>query len=130
MDVGSGAEEPHGRARAMPDSVFPVQPGRAPDFTDLAAWGGNVYALMRNGQVVLRLEQSEGAWAEGRGVSYAATENDPRFIYADATFGLAEGLALTSDRIFVALDNNGQARAAAPGDLRPLLFVFRRPPGF
>jgi hypothetical protein len=128
VSLGVGTARIH--AQVMADSIFDIRPGRLPDFADLAVDRGNVYALMRNGHLVVQLERRAGAWVEGHAVSYAAAENDGRFIYADDKFGLAEGLALTADRIFVALDNNGQARESAPGDSRPLLFVFRRPPGF
>lgn len=130
MDVSVDSGEPVGRTQAMLDSIYPVRPGRVPDFADLTVAESNVYALMRNGHLVVRLERRAGAWVEERAVSYAAAENDARFIYADDEFGLGEGLALTADRIFVVLDNNGQARVSAPKDSRPLLFVFRRPPGF
>lgn len=119
-----------GHARAMPGSIYAVPRGRPPDFTDLAVDAGQLYALARNAHLVVRLDRREGSWVEGQGLSYALAENDPRYVYADATFGLGEGLALTADRIFVVLDNNGQARVSAPADIRPLLFVFRRPPGF
>jgi hypothetical protein len=114
----------------MADSIFDISPGRPPDFADLAVDRGNVYALMRNGHLVVRLEPRADAWVEAQAVSYAAAENDAHFIYADDEFGLGEGLALTSDRIFVVLDNNSQTRESAPEDARPLLFMFRRPPGF
>lgn len=128
VTLGSGA--PEVTVQTMPESAYPLPHGRPPDFSDLSVAEGEVYALVRNGHLVVRLERREGRWVEGQGVSYAAAENDARNIYADVTFGLGEGLALTGDRIFVVLDNNGQTRAGAPADSRPLLFVFRRPPGF
>jgi len=130
VEVALGSGGPKVVVQTMAESSYALPHGRPADFSDLSVAEGEVYALMRNGHLVVRLERREGAWVEGQGASYAAAENDPRYIYADATFGLAEGLALTQDRIFIVLDNNGQARASAPADFRPLLFIFRRPPGF
>ena len=100
---------------------------RPADFSDLSAADGRVYALVRNAHLVVRLNRSAEGWREERAWSYAATENDPRFVYADTSFGLGEGLAIGPHEVFVVLDNNGQARRAAPADRRALLFRFARP---
>jgi hypothetical protein len=115
------------KAWAMPESVYPLPVGRPPDFADLATTGGQVYALLRNAHLVVRLRRTTRGWAEGEAWSYAATENDERFAYADQKFGMAEGLAFGEDEVFIILDNNGIPRAASAEDRRPLLYVFARP---
>jgi hypothetical protein len=115
------------RAWAMPDSAYALAQGRDPDFADLTLTGGEVYALVRNAHAVVKLTRTPDAWIEGRAFSYAAVENDPRWAYQNRTYGLAEGLAIGEHQVFVVLDTNGQARAADPGDRRPLLLVFERP---
>jgi hypothetical protein len=123
---------PDGESRApqlwaMPESVWPVPRNRPADFSDLTFCDGRVYALVRNAHLVVRLQRTTRGWREERAWSYAAAENDPRFVYADTRFGLGEGLAIGPSEVFVVLDNNGQSRLAAPADHRALLFRFARP---
>jgi hypothetical protein len=115
------------QAWSMPLSTHAVPPGREPDFADLTDAGLKIYALVRNGHLIVELEQSSKGWQEQRAWSYALAENDPRYVYEDTRFGLAEGLAMSEEAVFIVLDNNGQARRAAPNNRRPLLFVFERP---
>jgi hypothetical protein len=116
------------RVWVMPGGAYPLPRQRPADFTDLAVVGGQVLALVRNAHLVVQLTRTSGGWQEGPAWSYAAAENDPRWRYADAKFGLGEGLAVNEAEVFVVLDNNEQPRAAAPADRRALLFRFRRPP--
>ena len=111
----------------MLESAWPVPQQRPADFSDLSVVGGRVYALVRNAHLLVRLERTRRGWREERAWNYAAAENDPRFVYADTRFGLAEGLAIGPNEIFIVLDNNGQSRRAAPADQRTLLFRFARP---
>jgi hypothetical protein len=104
-------------------------PGRSFDFSDLTTFEGSVYALERNAHLVVQLRRHADGYVMPRVWSFGATENDPRFAYQDRTFGLAEGLAIDREHVFVVLDNNGDQRAADRADRRPLLFVFRRPAG-
>ncbi|HWA73708.1 MAG TPA: esterase-like activity of phytase family protein [Polyangiaceae bacterium] len=115
------------RAWAMPESAYPPPGGREPDFSDLTTFEKRVYALERNSHLIVCLEPTPGRWLEREAWSYAKTENDPRFLYENSSFGLAEGLAIDETHVFLVLDNNREARAAAPSDHRPLLFIFRRP---
>lgn len=115
------------KAWAMPDSICTPPPGRDNDFADLAVWNGQVFALERNCHVVMRIERTAIEWVERGGWSYARTENDPRFAYADRAFGVAEGLAIDDQHIFIVVDNNHDHLAAAPNDRRPRLFVFKHP---
>jgi hypothetical protein len=125
-----GAQRPTSEARAwaMPDSLYPPPAGRNPDFADLATSGSAVYALERNAHLIVRIERGERAWLEREAWSFGRVENDPRFVCADTSFGLAEGLAMDDQHVYVVLDNNRDARAADTTDHRSLLFIFARPP--
>jgi len=124
------------RAWVLPPAKCPPPPGRGDDLADLTVWQGNVYGLERNAHLVSRLERDATTWVEREVWSYARTENDPRYAYENRAFGLAEGLALDANHVFLVLDNNhnrraqtqnGQAGTQKEPDRRPLLFVFRRP---
>ena len=115
------------RVWAMPDGIYPVAPGRECDFADLATADGEVYALERNSHLVVRLERTTDRWEEREAWSYARTENDARFSYRDSRYGVAEGLAIDRDHVYIVTDNNRLPRTADPDDHRPQLFVFARP---
>jgi hypothetical protein len=115
-----------GMAWAVPGSAFEVPAGRSLDFADLTVFDGSVYALVRNLNLVVRLERTGSEWREREGWSYAKTENDPRYTYEDRRYGLGEGLAIDQERVYLVLDNNERRRTAVE-DTRPLLFIFRRP---
>jgi hypothetical protein len=129
-----GLRDEHDRAQvdvqawAMPDSICTPPPGRVNDFADLAVWNGQVFALERNCHVVMRIERAATAWVERGGWSYARTENDPRFAYHDRRFGVAEGLAIDEQHVYIVMDNNHDYLAADGNDRRPRLFVFHHPP--
>lgn len=125
LSFGGGAAE--ARAWQLPASKHPAPKGRCDDFADLTLAGDQVFALYRNAHLVQRLERGATDWQEREAWSYAATENDPRFAFDDATFGLAEGLVVDRFFVFVVLDANGTHRKSDAGDTRPLLFVFKRP---
>ena len=115
------------QAWAMPGSICTPPPGRENDFADLAVWNGQVFALERNCHVVMRIERSATEWVERGGWSYARTENDPRFVYRDRRFGVAEGLAIDDRHVFIVTDNNHDHLLADPADRRPRLFIFHHP---
>jgi hypothetical protein len=127
IELGDAPDVSRSFAWAMPDSLYPVPKGRKPDFADLTVADGQVYALERNSHLVVRLARTDEGWEEREAWSYAAAENDPRFIYREATYGLAEGIAIDRDHVFLVTDNNRLGRAADPGDRRPLLFILARP---
>lgn len=117
-----------GRAEAwaLDESAYAPPKGRNVDFADLAGAGTAVYALERNSHLVVRIERSGNRWLEREAWSFAEAENDPRYAYEDQEYGLAEGLAITEERVYVVLDNNNDRRRGTR-DARPMLFVFRRP---
>jgi uncharacterized protein YjiK len=127
IELAEDGDLTRAKAWAMPESVHTPPPGRTADFADLSVAQGNVYALQRNSHLIVRIERTDERWEEREAWSYARTENDPRFAYESRVYGVAEGLAIDGDHVFVVTDNNGLARAADPHDRRPLLFVFARP---
>ncbi len=127
LELGVGHAPAAADVQLMPASVYPAEPGRHEDFADLTHSRGQLYALVRNAHLIVRLEREPGGWREGRAFSFRNAENDPRYRYESRTYGLAEGLAMSEREVFVVLDNNGQAREADRGDRRPMLFIFERP---
>jgi hypothetical protein len=114
-------------AYRLPSAACPARPNRPEDIADLSVADGELYALERNAHLVVRLTRVGGRFREAESWSYARTENDARYRYPDRAFGLAEGLALDDEHVYIVLDNNGQARESAKDDHRALLFVFKRP---
>jgi hypothetical protein len=106
---------------------FPFAEGRSPDFADLFCYKDTLYALERNAFVVSQLIKENGQYRQGRGCSYEHIENDEALLYNDTRFGLAEGLCIDDRYIYIALDNNGDARRTNPNDTRPLLLILERP---
>lgn len=123
-----GVTKPEIRALTVPDCGCLHTARRHADLSDLTTSGTQVFALARNEQRVVRLEQKGGSWEAVEAWSFKATENDPRYAYLDQRFPLAEGLVVTEDHVYVVLDNNQtNGRQADPKDTRPTLFVFKRP---
>lgn len=117
----------HVVAYRMPAAACTARSKRSADISDLTVSDGELFALERNAHLIVRLARVDGRYREAGYWSYARAENDPRYRYEDRTFGLAEGLALDAQHVYVVLDNNEQPREAALDDRRPQLFVFERP---
>jgi hypothetical protein len=128
VEIPPSGDSSRAESWATPHSRYLVPAGRNEDFADLAVIDRDVYALERNSHLVVRIERQNDGWVEGPAWSYARTEDDPRFAYRGSRYGMAEGLAFDREHVFVVMDNNYLARASAPTDRRPQLFVFRRPP--
>jgi hypothetical protein len=58
--------------------------------------------------------------------SYASTETSGAYAYPSMTYGRAEGLAATDDKLYVILDNNGD-KLLSNGSTEALLFIFENP---
>jgi hypothetical protein len=58
--------------------------------------------------------------------SFASTEKAEAYAYTSMTYGRAEGLAVTDDKLYVILDNNGD-ELISNGSSEALLFVFQNP---
>lgn len=108
-----------------PQKLLPTIGARVDDFADIVAFDGALLTLERNRSGVCRRNRQtmavEACW------SYSDVENDPAYLYQDATYGLGEGLAILNGRIYVAFDNNGQAHAADAKNTTPWLFEFKLP---
>lgn len=99
------------------------------DFTGLwlehnAKQQPKIYTLERNYFRVCR--RTYESWTIEACWSYRLTEKAPQFRFENDRYGLAEGIARSGEYIYIVLDNNGEARQQS-GDIRPLLFKFKRP---
>ena len=109
---------------------LPLPSGRRkPDFADLVEDQGKIWALCANSEAICQVKWTGSEYAEGEYWSFAHVADDPKYKYGGLRMGLARGLAMDARSIYVALDNKGVGRQADPGDKRPLLLVFKRPPG-
>lgn len=97
-----------------------------PDFADLFFENGFLYALQRNDRLVLKIDPKTKALLAVLPLKF---DEKDYYDYAEP-FGMAEGLALTKDRIYVLLDNNATQRKGRLGDFSSLLLEFKRPPKF
>jgi uncharacterized protein YjiK len=104
-----------------------VGPQRPPDCADLYFERGTLYALARGAETVVLLRKVDRSWREVGCWSMTRTLSAAAYLYSDTRFGKAEGLCMDRKRVYVILDNNGEARQADPADRRSLLFVFQRP---
>jgi hypothetical protein len=106
--------------------------GVAPDFSDLAFDKGHLYVLERSARQIAKVDP-----AGMRVVARFSYESAERGLYdADPRFGLAEGLALSSDLVVLGFDNNGaqltpaaSERFGVTGNPSAIIY-FRRPRGF
>ena len=128
LELSPGGRLEHASVWSLPTTLFNLPAGRLPDFSDLATHGDALFALIRNGHLVVRLRRHVSGWQEHEAWTFERTENDPRYAYLERRYGVAEGLALDDNFVYVVLDNNGDARVANRRDIRPQLFIFRRPP--
>lgn len=130
LDVDLSGKASAVTAWLLDKTRLPLGQGRRrPDFADLTEDQGKVWALCANSDAIARVKWSGSDYAEDEYWSYAQVIEDPKYKYAGLRMGLARGLALSGQSVFVALDNKGVGRQSDPNDKRPLLLVFRRPPG-
>ncbi|MEM7365835.1 MAG: hypothetical protein AAF525_17590 [Pseudomonadota bacterium] len=126
VSTKTGAAE----ALEMDDTRFPPPSNRSPDFTGLTVFDNRLFVLQRNAHVVSELIRDEdGVWREGDGFQYAHVEQAPAYAYTNQRFGIAEGIAMDQDWIYIILDNNFDARVADEDDRRPQLLIFENPYG-
>ncbi len=97
-------------------------------FSDLSWDDGALYALLREKQVVLKINpENHAILAE---YDFSEIEESREFAYHTRSgTGVMEGLAVTKDAIWLATDNNGLSRKRYPQDMRPTLFKCGRPEG-
>ncbi len=102
---------------------------RKPDFSDLAEDKGQIWALDANSDAICQVKWNGQDYIEGEHWSFGHVSNDSKYRYGGLRMGLARGLAMDGQSIYIAIDNKGVARAGDPADKRPLLLVFKRPHG-
>jgi hypothetical protein len=127
VTVNLNANPPEVAALKFYPSSFPIRPGRTSDLTDLYFENGKSYALQRNGEGICLLMISEFGPQDTALWSFKTAVRKSESAYRDSFFGMAEGLVMNKERIYIIVDNNGTPSREKPDDFRPLLFVFRRP---
>ncbi|MDB5104217.1 MAG: hypothetical protein JWP91_1906 [Fibrobacteres bacterium] len=117
-------------ALIMDKSKMPLTAGRRkPDFSDLAEEKGQLWALSANADAICLLKWNGHEYAEGEYWTFGHVSNDAKYRYQGLKMGLARGLAMDGQAIYIVLDNKGVGRQSDINDKRPLLLVFKRPPG-
>lgn len=113
----------------LPRFSLPQRIGRypcGPDFSGAAFSQGFLYVIYRNARLVLKVDPKTRKLSAARSYMHAI-----RGLYQRRKpFGLAEGIALSKDRLWLILDNNARARLRNLRDRRPVLLEFARPKGF
>ena len=97
-----------------------------PDYADLYFEDGFLYALQRNDRIVLKIDPKEKQLVSRLELQFKESDY---YDYKEP-FGMAEGLYLSKDRIYIVLDNNGVARTGDTQSISSLLLEFDRPKGF
>lgn len=130
LDLDLSGGKPVVTAWLADKSRLPLPTGRRkPDFADLAEEKGQIWALCANSDAIAQVKWNGSEYVEGEHWSFGHVSNDPKFRFAGLRMGLARGLAMDGESIYIALDNKGVGRQAEPADKRPLLLVFKRPKG-
>ncbi len=132
LDVDLSGKGPVITAWLLDKTQIPLGQGqgrRRPDFADLTGDQGKLWALCANSDAIAQLKWNGSEYSEGPYWSYAHVIEDAKYKYAGLRMGLARGLAMDGQSVFIALDNKGVGRRADPNDKRPLLLVFKRPRG-
>jgi hypothetical protein len=98
-----------------------------PHYSDLSWFRGELYVLMREDHVILRVEpRSRRVLAE---YNFQAIESSAANKYRLAVpfVGVMEGLSVDGEGFWLVTDNNGLGREQDPTDTRPTLFFCPRP---
>ncbi len=128
LQVDLSGPKPVVNALLADKSKLPLPAGRRkPDFSDLAEDNGKLWALSANADAICQLKWNGQEYTEGDYWTFGHVSNDPKYGYAGLKMGLARGLAMDGQSIYVVLDNKGVGRQGDPADKRPLLLVFKRP---
>ena len=130
LDLDMTGPKPVVTAWLADKTRIPLPTGRRKaDFADLAEENGQIWALCANSDAIAQVKWNGQEYIEGAHWSFGHVSNDPKFKYAGLRMGLARGLAMDGQSIYIALDNKGVGRQADPADKRPILLVFNRPKG-
>jgi hypothetical protein len=99
-----------------------------PSWSDLQFLDGHLYALHRDARAVVRLDPTTGTQT-----GLMRLDLDEEALYPKTKpYGMAEGLWVEDDAVWIVLDNNSDELGAGPrsGEPAPMLFRYPRPPGF
>jgi hypothetical protein len=130
LQVDLSGQKPVLNALVLDKSKVPLPAGRRkPDFSDLTEDKGQLWALSANADAIVQLKWTGSEYAEGEYWTFGHVSGDPKYRYGGLKTGLARGLAMDGQSIYVVLDNKGVGRQGDPNDKRPLLLVFKRPHG-
>ncbi|MFA0809449.1 hypothetical protein [Microbulbifer epialgicus] len=94
------------------------------DYTGLDEYKGEIIALERNHYKVCKLSKD---FKGNTCYSFRDVANSSNWGYVTGRYGLAEGLAVTDDFLWIIFDNNGDYRKANPEDSRSTLLKFKNP---
>jgi len=104
----------------------PDRPARDIHYSDLCWYEDRLWVLCRESHCVLKVDPADERVEAVYG--YAHIERDPKVGYLNPLpYGFVEGLALSPEGVWLAVDNNGIGRIAAPQDLRPSLWKCELP---
>ena len=114
---------------------FTIPEVESNDFSDMKYENGFLYMLERNGSCISKIDVRSRTVVEK--VSYKYTSNMPAGkLYEPTKYGMAEALLLTSDEIWIGIDNNGLKASKGAEDRfglkgnQPSILRFKRPAGF
>lgn len=100
--------------------------GKEKSISDLCYYGGEVYALLKKQNVVLKLKSEDENFVEEETYTFEDSVKGSEFLYLIGN-NLGEGIAIDDKYIYVVFDNNNQPRMAAMNDTRALLLKFEKP---
>jgi hypothetical protein len=96
--------------------------GLPADWSDITYWNNELFGLYRNMNKVCRIDIKDLSEAEC--VSFADQTARIKYDSADR-YGMAEGLAMNDENIFVVMDNNRKTRINTANDKRSVLIVIK-----
>lgn len=105
----------------------PIPPSgiRPNDFSGLVKYGRYYLSLERNASAVCVRNKRD--LAVSKCWSFEHVESNSLYAYNDNSFGIAEGITVHENRLYIIVDNNNDTRVNDPSDTRPQLFVFKIP---
>ena len=99
--------------------------GLSLDFSGLDWVNGKLLTLERNHYQVC--EREVPSYAVIRCYGYRAVERSQKWGYETGIYGLAEGLVVAGEVLWIIIDNNGDYRLGNEEDNRPMLMKFENP---
>lgn len=111
--------------------VFPNETinGRTTDFSGLHFQDKKLYTIERNHNWICRRDprrhyKEEACW------SYEHVERSEEYHYENTYYGIAEGMTVHNQVLYIVTDNNNEVRKNDSDDPRAQLFTFKLPDGW